>query len=1123
MIFFFDGTLTPLQTNPQSIHENSSNAYAITVIAPFSASTTFTVSVKNALGEVFTDMPMTYKGSTNINVNGATFNVWEFPVLNYFSAFNGRLTAQFSAFTGNATVTSTECVIPVLKGVPKIPSAVPDADTWGDIQNALTNILNVVYDTTALPASGWVYDYSGYASGFAAVVGYEGSSGATKIKIPPYVVYDYTNAENETTRYYLSVVNVSLSDTDAALLKDTVEDIILPDTLVSIGANAAANTFGKFSEVKKLKIPENVTYLRGQCLPYSCEVIEFNASLPTIYATVDGTNYGCINNAYGWVNCIIVCPKRYLSDYATEFASITPRNNSNTLKIQVTYLDEATIFTPAGATDNVITDIDNKARIVLRKPISMYSVSHGKVVAYYSQDFVINGVLYYIYHSVYSLSDAAQTRYVMVWYINSEDYSFTTQTLNLRTPYFYRVDVGGTLINPNAQIESDGDATFKDVTASGNVIADAVLRGLVLSIGGTLANPLATIDNLGKAKFAEVETNASKVNGNATVGGTLEVDGAASLKGGAAVTGNETVSGTITAGGKLTVESGGADITGDVYVTHNVTVEGDIEADDVQVDGALQVYNEGSSYYDAKTEFDKVEAVEDILDVSNPRPSTTDPFASQSFVNSSVENVAAYYITDSQGHPFASYSALVNTPLSGLYSGGSQRNPTQNDYTLVEKDEEAAILISGYTLWDDTSDYVGSYVNTGTEQSPVYVLVTGSNKGSLGIVPGTTKAYTLPTTRYSYQVGDVADYDPATDYNPDNWVRQWVVNASGLTAAQVEAINSGITAELVTTGAKSLKNIQTFIPNDTNATTNPLVNKNVRNLTYYLDAAAVKTLFVDQIGRTYVYDKLIFIVQVTANQTVEFYHTGTNVTVDWGDGTINGNISHEYTADGVYVIYVDGATSFTFDGRPGRTALVAASIPSTMTSINSNAFNGCWDAETQKGLLSVQIPSSVTSIGDDAFSGCTGLAEVYYKGTSSAWTALQSSVGTGNTALSSAVKYYLTDGSEVTFTPQTLSDPQKEQARTNIGAAPAPTTAQQNAWDSGATAQKITAYDAHIINKNNPHEVTKAQVGLGNVDNTSDLDKPISTATQTALNSKADASSLGLQLVEDSNGDLYYN
>lgn len=44
---------------------------------------------------------------------------------------------------------------------------------------------------------------------------------------------------------------------------------------------------------------------------------------------------------------------------------------------------------------------------------------------------------------------------------------------------------------------------------------------------------------------------------------------------------------------------------------------------------------------------------------------------------------------------------------------------------------------------------------------------------------------------------------------------------------------------------------------------------------------------------------------------------------------------------------------------------------------------------------------------------------------------------------------------------------------------------------------------SHTGNKNNPHGVTKAQIGLGNCDNTSDINKPISTATQNALNAKA--------------------
>lgn len=50
-----------------------------------------------------------------------------------------------------------------------------------------------------------------------------------------------------------------------------------------------------------------------------------------------------------------------------------------------------------------------------------------------------------------------------------------------------------------------------------------------------------------------------------------------------------------------------------------------------------------------------------------------------------------------------------------------------------------------------------------------------------------------------------------------------------------------------------------------------------------------------------------------------------------------------------------------------------------------------------------------------------------------------------------------------------------------------------------------TNLETHINNKFNPHEVTKDQVGLGNVDNTSDANKPISNATQTALNGKFSA------------------
>lgn len=53
---------------------------------------------------------------------------------------------------------------------------------------------------------------------------------------------------------------------------------------------------------------------------------------------------------------------------------------------------------------------------------------------------------------------------------------------------------------------------------------------------------------------------------------------------------------------------------------------------------------------------------------------------------------------------------------------------------------------------------------------------------------------------------------------------------------------------------------------------------------------------------------------------------------------------------------------------------------------------------------------------------------------------------------------------------------------------------------------EVTAADlrSHLDSTSNPHSVDATQVGLGNVDNTSDIDKPISTATQDALDLKQD-------------------
>lgn len=55
-------------------------------------------------------------------------------------------------------------------------------------------------------------------------------------------------------------------------------------------------------------------------------------------------------------------------------------------------------------------------------------------------------------------------------------------------------------------------------------------------------------------------------------------------------------------------------------------------------------------------------------------------------------------------------------------------------------------------------------------------------------------------------------------------------------------------------------------------------------------------------------------------------------------------------------------------------------------------------------------------------------------------------------------------------------------------------------WDTLGEIETNTLN--HINNISNPHSVTKDQVGLGNCDNTSDLDKPVSNAVSTLLDSK---------------------
>lgn len=69
----------------------------------------------------------------------------------------------------------------------------------------------------------------------------------------------------------------------------------------------------------------------------------------------------------------------------------------------------------------------------------------------------------------------------------------------------------------------------------------------------------------------------------------------------------------------------------------------------------------------------------------------------------------------------------------------------------------------------------------------------------------------------------------------------------------------------------------------------------------------------------------------------------------------------------------------------------------------------------------------------------------------------------------------------------------------NTSDANKPVSTAQASADATVASASNANLSAHTSNTSNPHTTTKAQVGLGNVDNTTDVSKPVSTLQQVAI------------------------
>lgn len=112
--------------------------------------------------------------------------------------------------------------------------------------------------------------------------------------------------------------------------------------------------------------------------------------------------------------------------------------------------------------------------------------------------------------------------------------------------------------------------------------------------------------------------------------------------------------------------------------------------------------------------------------------------------------------------------------------------------------------------------------------------------------------------------------------------------------------------------------------------------------------------------------------------------------------------------------------------------------------------------------------------------------------------AVQASLGKADTALQSFTE------TDPTVPSWAKAASKPSYSYTEITGTKPPTDAQKN---SDITKAEIEAKLTGTITTHG-HTVTKANVGLGNVDNTSDANKPVSTAQQSALNDKLDANKM---------------
>lgn len=113
------------------------------------------------------------------------------------------------------------------------------------------------------------------------------------------------------------------------------------------------------------------------------------------------------------------------------------------------------------------------------------------------------------------------------------------------------------------------------------------------------------------------------------------------------------------------------------------------------------------------------------------------------------------------------------------------------------------------------------------------------------------------------------------------------------------------------------------------------------------------------------------------------------------------------------------------------------------------------------------------------------------------WTDLEAALTAGEYFL--IVEHEDASGKKNTYLKTKIEIKEDAHENASIPTPPTPVDEYYTKIESDGKYETITDADTHKADTANPHSVTATQVGLGNSDNTSDINKPVSTAQQTAI------------------------